>query len=86
MSKLVSLVVKFGALVFVIALDKSFAINLQLLGGIWILQTFPTIVFGLYSRWFHRWALLAGWAVAMAYGTVVAYHVPVPGKTGSGAG
>jgi SSS family solute:Na+ symporter len=82
-SKLVSLVVKFGALVFVIGLDKSFAINLQLLGGIWILQTFPAIVFGLYSRWFHRWALLAGWAVAMAYGTVVAYHVPVPGKPGS---
>jgi solute:Na+ symporter, SSS family len=82
-SKLVSLVVKFGALVFVIGLDKSFAINLQLLGGIWILQTFPAIVFGLYSRWFHRFALLAGWAAAMAYGTVVAYHVPVPGKPGS---
>jgi len=82
-SKLVSLVVKFGALVFVLGLDKSFAINLQLLGGIWILQTFPAIVFGLYSRWFHRFALLAGWAAAMAYGTVVAYHVPVPGKPGS---
>ena len=82
-SKLVSLVVKFGALVFVIGLDKSFAINLQLLGGIWILQTFPAIVGGLYTRWFHRFALLAGWAAAMAYGTVVAYHVPVPGKPGS---
>jgi SSS family solute:Na+ symporter len=73
-------VVKFGALVFVLGLDKSFAINLQLLGGIWILQTFPAIVFGLYTRWFHRHALLAGWAVAMIYGTRVAYGVPVPGK------
>jgi len=82
-SKIASLVVKFGALVFVIGLDKSFAINLQLLGGIWILQTFPAIVFGLYSRWFHRFALLAGWAAAMAYGTVVAYGVPVPGRPGS---
>ena len=82
-SKLVSLVVKFGALVFVLGLDKSFAINLQLLGGIWILQTFPSIVFGLYSRWFHRFALLAGWAAGMAYGTVVAYGVPVPGRPGS---
>jgi len=79
-SKVVSLVVKFGALVFVLGLDKSFAINLQLLGGIWILQTFPAIVFGLYTRWFHRHALLAGWAVAMIYGTRVAYGVPVPGK------
>jgi solute:Na+ symporter, SSS family len=36
--------------------------GLQPLGGVWILQTFPAIVFGLYTRWFHRWALVAGWA------------------------
>ena len=82
-AQLVSLVVKVGALFFVLALSKSFAINLQLLGGIWILQTFPAIVFGLYTRWFHRWALLAGWAAAMVYGTVAAYNVPVPGVPGS---
>jgi SSS family solute:Na+ symporter len=82
-SKLVSLVVKFGALVFVLALPKQFAINLQLLGGVWILQTLPAIVVGLYTRWFHRWALLAGWAVGMVYGTWVAYGVPVPGDPGS---
>ena len=40
-SKLVSLVVKAFALVFVLTLDKQNAINFQLLGGIWILQTFP---------------------------------------------
>ncbi len=68
-SKIASLVVKVGALVFVLALSRSFAINLQLLGGVWILQTFPAIVVGLYTRWFHRWALLAGWAAAMVYGT-----------------
>ena len=74
-SKLASLVVKAFALVFVLVLDKQNAINFQLLGGIWILQTFPSIVFGLYTRWFHRWALLAGWAVGMVYGTVKAYNV-----------
>jgi solute:Na+ symporter, SSS family len=81
-SKLVSLVVKLGALLFVFFLDRQNAINFQLLGGIWILQTFPAIVFGLYTRWFHRWGLLAGWAVAMVYGTVTAYNVvnPVTGK------
>jgi len=26
----------------------------------------------LYTRWFHRWALLAGWAVGMASGTYMA--------------
>jgi solute:Na+ symporter, SSS family len=77
-SKLVSLLVKFGALVFVLALSKDFAINLQLLGGVWILQTLPAIVIGLYTRWMHRWALFAGWAVGMAYGTWLAYGVTSP--------
>jgi solute:Na+ symporter, SSS family len=82
-SQLVSLVVKAGALVFVFALSKQFSINLQLLGGVWILQTFPSIVAGLYTRWFHRWALLIGWAAAMVYGTVQVYRVPTPGVPGS---
>jgi SSS family solute:Na+ symporter len=77
-SKLASLVVKAFALVFVLLLDKQNAINFQLLGGIWILQTLPSIVFSLYTRWFHRWALLIGWAVGMVYGTVKAYNVSSP--------
>jgi SSS family solute:Na+ symporter len=77
-AKIVSLLVKFGALVFVLALSKDFAINLQLLGGVWILQTLPAIVGGLYTRWFHRWALVAGWAAGMAYGTWLAYGVKSP--------
>ncbi|MBO0845888.1 MAG: sodium:solute symporter [Nocardioides sp.] len=77
-SKIVSLLVKVGALVFVLALSKSFAINLQLLGGVWILQTFPAIVVGLYTRWFHRWAVLLGWAAGMIYGTWTAYDVASP--------
>jgi SSS family solute:Na+ symporter len=72
-SKIVSLVTKVGALLFVLLLDKQNALNFQLLGGVWILQTLPAIVFGLFTRWFHRWALLAGWAVGMLYGTVTAY-------------
>jgi len=80
--KLVSLLVKAFALVFVLTLDKQNAINFQLLGGIWILQTFPAIVFGLYTRWFHRWALLAGWAVGMVYGTITAYNVINPATKG----
>jgi solute:Na+ symporter, SSS family len=82
-SRLASLVVKIGALVFVFALPKTFSINLQLLGGIWILQTFPSIVVGLYTRWLHRWALVIGWAAAMVYGTWKAYGVPVAGQANS---
>jgi SSS family solute:Na+ symporter len=77
-SKVVSLVVKAGALVFVLTMDKTVAINFQLLGGIWILQTVPAIVGGLFTRWFHRWALLAGWAAGMAYGTWKAYDQSSP--------
>jgi SSS family solute:Na+ symporter len=82
-AQLVSLIVKAGGLVFVLALSKTFSINLQLLGGIWILQTFPSIVAGLYTRWFHRWALLLGWAAAMVWGTIVAYNQPVAGEPGT---
>ena len=77
-SKIVSLVVKGFALVFVLTLDKQNAINFQLLGGIWILQTFPAIVFGLYTAWFHRSGLLFGWAAGMWYGTNAAYNVVNP--------
>jgi SSS family solute:Na+ symporter len=72
-SKIVSLITKVGALLFVLLLDKQNALNFQLLGGVWILQTLPALVFGLFTRWFHRWALLAGWAVGMVYGTLTAY-------------
>jgi SSS family solute:Na+ symporter len=82
-SQFVSLLVKAGALAFVFALPKTFSINLQLLGGIWILQTFPAIVVGLYTRWFHRWALIIGWAAAMIFGTIAAYRVPSAGSPGS---
>ncbi len=75
-SKYASLLVKFGALAFVLAVPTTYAIDLQLLGGVWILQTFVAIVAGLYTRWFHRWALIAGWAVGMVYGTWVAYREP----------
>jgi SSS family solute:Na+ symporter len=77
-SQWVSLVVKAGALLFAIELPKTFSINLQLLGGIWIVQTFPSLVFGLFTRWFHRWALLAGWLAGMIFGTIAAYKVSTP--------
>jgi len=84
-ARLVSLVMKIGALGFALELTKTFSINLQLLGGIWILQIFPVIVISLYTRWFHRFALLIGWAVAMVYGTAEAYRTPGNGQAHFGA-
>jgi SSS family solute:Na+ symporter len=77
-SRWTSLVVKLGALAFAVYLPRTFSINLQLLGGIWILQVFPPIVFGLFTRWFHRWALLAGWLAGMVFGTIATYKVATP--------
>jgi len=72
MAKWVSLIVKAGALVFIIAVDQQYAIEMQLLGGIWINQTLPAIMFGLFTRWFNSWALLIGWAVGTVLGTTIA--------------
>jgi solute:Na+ symporter, SSS family len=69
MAKVVSLVVKFGALLFVLKLPLTYAIQMQLLGGIWIGQIFPSVVLGAFTRWFNPWALLTGWAAGMACGT-----------------
>jgi SSS family solute:Na+ symporter len=72
MAKVVSLVVKVGALAFIVFLPQKFAITLQLLGGVWILQTFPSVVIGLYTNWLHPLALLIGLVSGMATGTWMA--------------
>jgi SSS family solute:Na+ symporter len=71
-AKLVSLIVKAGALVFILFVPTKYAIQLQLLGGIWIIQTLPPVIVGAYTRWFNSWALLAGWAVGTFAGTAMA--------------
>jgi len=68
MAKWVSLIVKLGALIFIIFVPTQYAIYLQLLGGILIIQTLPSVMLGVYTRWFNDWALLVGWAVGTATG------------------
>src|SRR6267154_2023138 len=75
MAKWVSLIVKVGALIFILFVPTQFAIQLQLLGGIWIIQTLPAVMLGVYTRWFNSWALLAGWALGTYVGTAMAVHV-----------
>jgi SSS family solute:Na+ symporter len=72
-AKVVSLVVKFGALVIILFLPTKFALDLQLLGGVWILQTFPAVVFGLFFGWFRARALLGGWIVGLVAGTWIVF-------------
>jgi len=71
-AKIVSLVVKFGALVFIIFVPTQYALDLQLLGGLWILQTFPSVVFGLFFNWFRGTSLLIGWVAGLGIGSWMA--------------
>jgi solute:Na+ symporter, SSS family len=72
-AKLMSLAVKVGALLVILFIPTKFAIDFQLLGGVWMSQCFPAIVFGVFTRWFNGWALLIGWAVGMVLGTYLSW-------------
>ena len=72
-AKIASLVVKVGALAFILFLPTQYALDLQLLGGLWILQTFPALVFGLFTRWFRAEGLLLGWAAGILWGSWTAW-------------
>jgi SSS family solute:Na+ symporter len=67
-AKLVAFAAKLGALFFVLELQTTYAIQLQLLGGIWICQTMPAVLLALYVRLDPR-ALLLGWATGVGLGT-----------------
>jgi SSS family solute:Na+ symporter len=73
LAKLVSLIVKVGALMVIFFMPTNFAVDLQLLGGVWMTQIFPAMIFGLYTRWYNGWALLIGWAAGMTVGTSLSY-------------
>jgi len=74
-AKLASLAVKLGALVFVLFFQTSAAIQLQLLGGMWICQTLPSVLISLFTRWFHPTGLLLGWIVGMVSATAMAWQL-----------
>ena len=72
-AKIMSLATKLFALIFVVTLQSSYAINLQLLGGIWICQTLPAVMLALYTpRQLHSTGLLLGWLAGMVVGTWMA--------------
>ncbi|WP_229072309.1 monocarboxylate uptake permease MctP [Actinoplanes sp. DH11] len=75
-AKITSLVVKVGAVACIVFLDPQFSIDLQLIGGVIILQTAPAVVIGLYTRWLHRGALMAGWAAGMGLGFWMLWQIP----------
>jgi solute:Na+ symporter, SSS family len=72
-AKIASLVVKVGALAFILFLPTQYALDLQLLGGLWIMQILPALVFSLFTRWFRAEGLLLGWAAGIGWGSWTAW-------------
>jgi SSS family solute:Na+ symporter len=72
-AKLASLIVKVGALAVIFLMPTKFAVDLQLLGGVWMIQIFPAMILGLYTRWYSGPALLVGWAAGMILGTSLSW-------------
>src|SRR5262249_2754038 len=77
-AKFASLVVKFGAVAFIVFIDPQFSIDLQLIGGVIILQTLPAVAISLYTRWFHVTGLIAGWVVGLGWSMYLLYLIPNP--------
>ncbi|GBR01882.1 sodium:solute symporter family protein [Acetobacter oeni] len=67
-SRVAAFVVKLGALLCVLFLNAQFAIDLQLLGSVIILQTFPALVLGLFRISYSVIGMTAGWAAGMVTG------------------
>jgi len=67
-SKWASVVFKFLALGFVFVIPATFAIQLQLFGGILILQTLPPVFLALLTKRLNKYATMAGLIVGVASG------------------
>ncbi|HZE37433.1 MAG TPA: sodium:solute symporter [Stackebrandtia sp.] len=77
-SKVASLVVKVGAVAVILLISPQFSIDLQLIGGVIILQTLPSVAIGVFTRWFHKGALITGWVAGMGSGLLMLYFTPSP--------
>ena len=79
LAKWMSAVFKFIALGFVFIVPATYAIQLQLLGGVIILQILPAVFLALFIKRLNKHSLIAGWAVGMFIGI---YLVEIANKFG----
>ncbi|WP_243678142.1 sodium:solute symporter [Vulcanisaeta distributa] len=67
-AKWASVIFKFLALGFVFIVPATYAIWLQLLGGIIITQTLPSVFLGLLTNKLDKYSLMVGWATGLSLG------------------
>lgn len=77
-----SLVVKFGAVAVILVINPQFSVDLQLIGGAIVLQCLPAVTLSLFTRWYHRWALVVGMVVGLVVAAVQLYQIPQLGPGG----
>ncbi len=75
LAKVFSAVFKFVALGFVFIVPLTYAIQLQLLGGILILQTIAPVFMGLFVKRMNKYAMIAGWALGISTGVYLVEYV-----------
>ncbi len=68
---------KFLALAFVFTTQATYSIQLQLLGGVLILQLLPSVFIGLYTDWFKKEALIIGLLAGILSGVYMAIEANV---------
>jgi SSS family solute:Na+ symporter len=67
-----------AGLVLAVALDPKFAYELQLIGGVAILQTLPAVLIPLYGRWLHVYGLVLGWFAGIGCAGYLLYGIVDP--------
>ncbi|AWR97433.1 sodium:solute symporter [Acidianus sulfidivorans JP7] len=75
LAKWFSTLFKFIALGFVFVVPSTYAIQLQLLGGIIVTQTLPAVFLALYTDKLEKNSVLAGWAGGIISGVGLTYYV-----------
>ncbi len=73
MAKWFSVIFKFIALGFIFLIPATFALGLQLVGGIIVLQTLPSIYLAMYTKRLEKWSVGIGWAIGLVLGTYMLY-------------
>jgi SSS family solute:Na+ symporter len=75
LSKVVSLIVKLGALFFVLFVPTQNILYYQTAGGVWMINALPAIMLALFIRRLNTWAVILGWAAGQALGTFSLFQV-----------
>jgi SSS family solute:Na+ symporter len=77
-----SLGVKLGAVAVLFLIRPEYTADLQSIGGVIILQTLPAVFFGLWTGWFHRWAVVGGMLGGLALSVYMLYLTPAVAADG----